>query len=51
MNRSTPEQMVEAYRKRSEALAPFTEDALFTLARSKGAGLSRAIGVEASLPL
>jgi hypothetical protein len=25
--------MVEAYRKRFKALAPFTEDALFTLAR------------------
>ena len=30
---SSPEQMVEAYRKRFKALAPFTEDALFTLAR------------------
>jgi len=28
-----PQQMVEAYRKRFKALAPFTEDALFTLAR------------------
>jgi len=43
--------MVEAYRKRFKVLAPFTEDALFTLARTKGAGLNRAIGVEASLPL
>jgi len=46
-----PEQMAEAYRRRFKALAPFTEDALFTLARTKGAGLSRATGVEASPPL
>ena len=46
-----PQQMVEAYRKRFKALAPFTEDAFFTLARTKGAGLSRATGVEASPPL
>jgi hypothetical protein len=47
-----PEQMVEAYRKRfKKAIEPFTEDALFTLARTKGAGLSRATGVEASPPL
>jgi hypothetical protein len=43
--------MVEAYRRRFKALAPFTEDALFTLARTKGADLSRATGVEASPPL
>jgi len=45
------QQMVEAYRRRFKALAPFTEDALFTLARTKGADLSRATGVEASPPL
>jgi hypothetical protein len=46
-----PEQMVEVYRRRFKAIEPFTEDAFFTLARTKGAGLSRAIGVEASPPL
>jgi hypothetical protein len=28
--------MVEAYRKRFKALDPFAEDALFTLARTRG---------------
>ena len=51
MNRSTPGQMVEAYRKRFKAIEPFAEDALLALARTKGAGLSRATGVVASPPL
>ena len=50
MNRSTPEQMVEAYRKRFKAIEPFAEGALLTFARTKGAALSRATGVEASPP-
>jgi hypothetical protein len=43
--------MVEVYRKRFKAIEPFAEDALLTLARTKGAGSSRATGVEASPPL